>query len=76
MISSNKGNPTLIVLKSVKTESDADIEKYSQFIRAQLVQFKVDKANSMIHMGARELSDIKYNEDAIKLVNSQNASAE
>jgi peptidyl-prolyl cis-trans isomerase D len=30
----------------------------------------------MIHMGARELSDIKYNEDAIKLVNSQNASAE
>ncbi|WP_295364054.1 SurA N-terminal domain-containing protein [uncultured Succinivibrio sp.] len=76
VISSNKGNPTLIVLKSVKTEGDAEIEKYSQFIRAQLVQFKVEKANSMIHMGARELSDIKYNEDAIKLVNSQNSSAD
>ncbi len=76
VISSNKGNPTLIVLKSVKTESDDEVEKYSQFIKAQLAQFKIEKSNSMIHMGARELSDIKYNEDAINLVNSQNSSAE
>ena len=42
----------------------------------QLVQFKQNKTNSMIYLGARDISDIEYNEDGIRLVNQQNNSAE
>ena len=75
-ITSNKGVPTLAILKEVKTDSEANIDHYAQFIRSQLVQFKVEKANSMLHSGARELSEIKYNEDAINQVIQQNNTVE
>lgn len=72
----NKGQPVLAVLKSVKDADKAELDKYTTLIRAQLVQFKQNKTNSMIYLGARDISDIEYNEDGIKLVNQQNNSAE
>ena len=72
----NKGQPVLAVLKSVNDADKAELDKYTALIRAQLVQFKQNKTNSMIYLGARAISDIEYNEDGIKLVNQQNNSAE
>ena len=72
----NKGQPVLAVLKSVNDAEKADLEKYTALIRAQLVQFKQNKTNSMIYLGARDISDIEYNEDGIKLVNQQNSNAD
>ncbi len=72
----NKGQPVLAVLKSVNDADKAELDKYTTLIRAQLVQFKQNKTNSMIYLGARDISDIEYNEDGIKLVNQQNNSAE
>ena len=72
----NKGQPVLAVLKSVNDADKAELDKYTALIRAQLVQFKQNKTNSMIYLGARDISDIEYNEDGIKLVNQQNNSAE
>ena len=72
----NKGQPVLAVLKSVNDADKAELDKYTALIRAQLVQFKQNKTNSMIYLGARDISDIEYNEDGIKLVNQQNNNAE
>lgn len=72
----NKGQPVLAVLKSVNDADKAELDKYTTLIRAQLVQFKQNKTNSMIYLGARDISDIEYNGDGIKLVNQQNNSAE
>ena len=72
----NKGQPVLAVLKSVNDADKAELDKYTTLIRTQLVQFKQNKTNSMIYLGARDISDIEYNEDGIKLVNQQNNSAE
>ena len=74
-ITSIKGEPTLAVLKEVR-QNDEDLDKYTDLIRTQLVQFKQNKANSMLYLGARENCDVEYNEAAINLVIQQNSSAE
>ena len=74
-ITSIKGEPTLAVLKGVR-QNDEDLDKYTDLIRTQLVQFKQNKANSMLYLGARENCDVEYNEAAINLVIQQNSSAE
>lgn len=74
-ITSLKGEPTLAVLKEVR-QNDEDLDKYTDLIRTQLVQFKQNKANSMLYLGARENCDVEYNEAAINLVIQQNSSAE
>lgn len=74
-ITSIKGEPTLAVLKEVR-QNDEDLDKYTDLIRTQLVQFKQNKANSVLYLGARENCDVEYNEAAINLVIQQNSSAE
>ena len=74
-ITSIKGEPTLAVLKEVR-QNDEDLDKYTDLIRTQLVQFKQNKANSMLYLGARENCDVEYNEAAINLVIQHNSSAE
>lgn len=72
----NKGQPVLAVLKSVNDAEKAELDKYTVLIRAQLVQFKQNKTNSMIYLGARDISDIEYNDEGIKLINQQNSNAD
>ena len=72
----NKGQPVLAVIKSVNEADKADFDKYTSLIRSQLVHFKQNKTNSMIYLGARDISDIEYNEEGIKLVNQQNNGAD
>ena len=61
----------LAILKQVSTADDELENEYANFIRTQLVQFKQNLSENMITNGARELSDIEYNEDAINIVIQQ-----
>lgn len=75
-ISHDNGKLKLAVLKEVKQDETADAAQYAKIIRSQLVQFKRKKADSMLFLGAREISDISYNESAINVVIQQEKSAE
>lgn len=70
IIASNKGNPTLAILKEVgnaaTTNENAEL---NQILRSQLVQANSLELRNALYKGARELTEITYNEDAIKLVN-------
>ncbi|MGN1280298.1 MAG: SurA N-terminal domain-containing protein [Succinivibrio sp.] len=78
VISSNKGVPTKAVLKGVNTQIKAEeADGYKNLISAQLTRYKQEKTNHVVHVGAREISEVKYNEDGIKIINQQmNSSAE
>ena len=72
IISSNKGKPTLAVLKKESVNEESK-EGYEKFMQSQLVQFKVDKIRSILYLAARDISKVIYHEDAINLVNQQNS---
>ena len=75
-VSVNKGMPTLAVLKEVSLDKDNSLDNYINFIRPQIVQYKQESTQNMLYLGARALSDITYNDDAINLVIQQDREAE
>ncbi len=70
-IGSNDGKPTLALLKAVGIDSSTNMENYENLIKSQMVQYEVAKAQQMLYVGARKISTVEYNEDAIKLVEQQ-----
>ena len=76
VISLNKGVPTLAVLEEISLDKDNGLDSYTNFIRPQMVQYKQESTQNMLYLGARELSEITYNEDAINLVNQQDKAPE
>lgn len=71
VISANKGVPTLAVLKEITYSSDDKVDNYKSLILAQLSRYKQEKISAVVHQGAREISDVVYNEEGIKIVNQQ-----
>ena len=76
IVSTNKGKPTLAVLKEVSLDKDNSLDNYINFIRPQIVQYKQESTQNTLYLGARALSDITYNDDAINLVIQQDNEAE
>lgn len=76
IVAANKGMPTLAVLKEVSLDKDNSLDNYINFIRPQMVQYKQESTQNMLYLGARALSDITYNDDAINLVIQQDSEAE
>lgn len=76
VIALNNGVPTLAVLEEISLDKDNGLDSYTNFIRPQMVQYKQESAQNMLYLGARELSEITYNEDAINLVNQQDKAPE
>ena len=76
IVAANKGMPTLAVLKKVSLDKDNSLDNYINFIRPQMVQYKQESTQNMLYLGARALSDITYNDDAINLVIQQDSEAE
>lgn len=64
-------NMVLAVLRSV-THDIGSYEQYKAFIKNQWLQTQQAVIENMIYKGAREMVDIKYNEDAISLINQNN----
>lgn len=75
-IGDNQGRETLALLKSVGSLDDKTLGEYESLMRTQLVQYYRGRMQDVLYLGARELTDIEYNEDAIKLINQQNQDAE
>ncbi len=76
VVSVNKGIPTLAVLKEISLDKDNSLDNYANFIRPQIVQYKQESTQNMLYLGARALSEITYNDEAINLVNQQDNSSE
>ena len=72
----NKGRETLAVLKSVSSVDSKALSEYENLMRAQLVQYGQQKLQRALYAGARAMSDIEYNEEAINMINQQNSDAE
>lgn len=75
-IGDNQGRETLALLKTVGTIDEKTLTEYEPLMRSQLVQYYRGRMQDALYLGARELTDIEYNEDAIKLINQQNQDAE
>lgn len=75
VVSKDKGLPTLVILKEVSLDKENTLDNYKTFIRPQLSQYKASSTEGMLYQGARELTEISYNDDAIKLVEQQDGSA-
>lgn len=75
-IGANKGLETLAVLKSVGQADDKTLAEYDALMRSQLVQYYQNDLQAALYRGARELCDIKYNQDAIDMINKQNQGAD
>ena len=70
----NDNKMVLAVLKKIGQSKEADEKAYENFIASQLVQIKGSDATQMLYKGARELQNIEYNDDAIKMVIQQDSS--
>ncbi len=75
-IGPNKGQEALAVLKSVGRSDEMQPSEYEALLRSQMVQYYQDKLQNALYAGARELTDIEYNEEAINMINQQNRSEE
>lgn len=69
----NQGKPTVALLKEVlQTQGNEDDEsQLDSFIGAQLSQYKARQLQQQLYRGARELSEVTYNEDAIDMMLKQ-----
>lgn len=70
----NDDKMVLAILKKIGQSKEADEKAYENFIASQLVQIKSSDAVQMLYKGARELQNIEYNDDAIKMVIQQDSS--
>ncbi len=73
IVTLHKNIPALAVLKSIDLDKNNSIDLYANLIRTQLTNYKANSASLMLYKRARELSEINYNEDAIKMVNQQSS---
>lgn len=71
-IDDNNGAKTLAILKRVDQNTD-DLEQFSAMLKTQLAQYRYIDAQGRLYRQARSLNDIKYNQEAIDLVISNNA---
>lgn len=75
-IDSNKGVPTLAMFVEEKSDANFDNAMYENAIKAQIMQLNHQNAGVLMHKAARDLIDIKYNDDAINLVIKSQESVE
>ena len=64
------------MLKQVTRYEDPQATDYDALMRAQMVQYYQDKLQRALYAGARELTTIEYNQEAIDMINQQNRSEE
>ena len=67
-IASNKGVPTLAMFVEEKIDKDLEDGLYESAVKAQIMQVNHQNSGVLMHKGARDLIDIKYNDDAINMV--------
>ncbi len=72
VIGDNKGRESLAVLKDVGAADEQVLSEYAGLMRTQLVQYYQDKLQRALYAGARSLSEIEYNQEAIDMINQQN----
>ena len=70
-IGERAGIPVLAVLREVGLDREHGLESYRELIGSQLARYKEEAARRLLYGGARELTEVTYNEDAIKLVNQE-----
>lgn len=76
-IDSNKGVPTLAMFVEEKSDENFDdTNYYENAVKAQIMQLNHQNAGVLMHKAARDLIDIKYNDDAINLVIKSQESVE
>ena len=75
-IARNHDAQALAVLKQVTRYEDPLATDYDALMRAQMVQYYQDKLQRALYAGARELTTIEYNQEAIDMINQQNRSEE
>lgn len=77
VVDKNNGTTTLAVMtkvnEGVNNEDKSTLTQYENIIGAQYGQYLNLNAQDALYRQARQLSDIEYHQDAIKLVTSQTA---
>lgn len=75
VIGQNNGSTVMAILKKVGVSAPSENQDVvDQYQRSLMVQYKSERASTMLYKGARELQDIDYNDDAIKMVIQQDSS--
>lgn len=72
ILGENHGMPALAVLRNLAEDLNHDSDYYKKLIRTQLEQYKAEEAQNLLYKSARELNEVDYNDDAIRMVIQQN----